>query len=360
MFVTVYYTHKPGGLCKRLYLLCDALVESGQELTFFSLDPESHHLAERVTKHRIPFPLRARGGLIFWIFFTLWTPWYLAYALWGKHTRAFVFNPYYWLILVPSRALGGISHITTFFRSIGSRTYLARRAWLRMHISSALEQLAYRFSDAVVTQTKAMSDTLRGGGTTKHSHLHLLPNNASERIAEAKSRPNGPPYHCIIVGMFDEGKNLPIVINAFRFLAPELFQLKIVGDGPAVPSAKALVKNYELPHVTFAGWVSDTTAYFQSAHILIHPSFNEGMPNAVLEAFSHGLAVFTSSTPELVELVGDERLTFNPHQADNLLELLRLFAKSEDFRTKCSQISRNRRNLFNFNWAERARNTLLT
>src|SRR5690606_37396163 len=119
---------------------------------------------------------------------------------------------------------------------------------------------------------------------------------------------------CLTVGMFDGAKNISLLLEAFRELPPDAYRLTIVGDGPALPALRAeAAQDDRLRPVEFVGWQPDPSPHYQEAHLLLHPSLNEGKPNAVLEALSYGLAVFGADTEELRELLGDELLLFDPY-----------------------------------------------
>ncbi|MDZ4785063.1 MAG: hypothetical protein SGJ02_03190, partial [bacterium] len=64
---SVYYTHKPGGFCKRLYRLLNVLAEAQHQVTYFTLDqPPPSSLSTNINIRIIPFPFQDRSGLLFW------------------------------------------------------------------------------------------------------------------------------------------------------------------------------------------------------------------------------------------------------------------------------------------------------
>lgn len=52
-----------------------------------------------------------------------------------------------------------------------------------------------------------------------------------------------------------------------------------------------------LPNVTYHGQVHDTKKYYMNAHILILPSYREGLPRVVLEAMATGRPVVVADVP---------------------------------------------------------------
>lgn len=355
---TVYYTHKPGGLCKRLYQLSEAIARDPNiNFTLLTLDPEKLLTTESVTTHRIPFLLKQRCGLLFWCLFSLYVPIYCFFwTLRHKNAHAFVFHPYYAVLLLPCRWLGTLHSITTFFRSVGSQTYAARKMPALKIISQILEQLAWKGSDRVITQTLAMRDVLSGARSSPSLDWHLLPNDVPNCSVQRASRTSSLPIHCIAVGKFDAGKNIELLINVFSKLPTEDFKLSIIGEGPSLQSLKRKAEG--IRSISFVDWTNDITAHYQNADLLLHPSYNEGMPNAVLEAFAHEVAVLAARTPELAELVGNDRLLFDPKNSEELERLLKEFRSSQEFRQLATETSKERKSQLSFDWAKKAKQLL--
>lgn len=58
--------------------------------------------------------------------------------------------------------------------------------------------------------------------------------------------------------------------------------------------------------VIFLGGVDNVTELLSKAHILVHPSHTEGLPNAVIEAMASGLPVIATNVGGIPELVRDD------------------------------------------------------
>ncbi len=144
------------------------------------------------------------------------------------------------------------------------------------------------------------------------------------------------------VGRLDRAKGLHELLDAFRTLAQRhpALRLAIVGDGPELgkcqqAAAEAWVGGRlflpgALPMPQVAAWIA-------ACDVLTLPSWNEGTPNVLMEAFACGRRVVATSvggipdvvsSPELGELVpvrdvpaltaALERVAFTPYVAETL------------------------------------------
>ncbi|MBW3664460.1 MAG: glycosyltransferase [Actinobacteria bacterium] len=79
--------------------------------------------------------------------------------------------------------------------------------------------------------------------------------------------------------------------------------LVIAGDGPYRPSLERLAVGR--PSVTFAGYVDSPAQLLSEARALIFASDWEGMPNAILEAYSKGVPVIALDIPSVREVTAE-------------------------------------------------------
>ena len=101
------------------------------------------------------------------------------------------------------------------------------------------------------------------------------------------------------VGRLVHQKNQSLLLDAFHASNVRQlgWQLALLGSGPERMRLERYAKELRIEDdVVFAGEVSDVTFWFKRARIFVMTSRFEGMPNAVLEAMSHRLAVLTTST----------------------------------------------------------------
>ncbi|MFE3836708.1 glycosyltransferase family 4 protein [Rhodobacteraceae bacterium PA1-206B] len=127
------------------------------------------------------------------------------------------------------------------------------------------------------------------------------------RFPEPAPLPEGP-IRLVAIGRLAEQKGFPLLVEAMAQVASELpgLHLTIVGDGPFRPLLAARIEAAGLgARVTLAGWLDEAgvRAALAGAHALALPSFAEGLPMVVMEAFAAGrpaIATAIAGVPELV------------------------------------------------------------
>lgn len=146
-------------------------------------------------------------------------------------------------------------------------------------------------------------------------------------------------------GTLYEGKGYKDLIQAFSKIAKEYPEWKVVlaGNGE-VEQARALASKLGITgQVELLGWVSGETKHkaFCKAKALCLPSYAEGFPMAVLDAWAYGLPVITTPVGGIPDVAkdGENVLLFNPGDINKLSECLERIISDDDLRDKISKES---------------------
>lgn len=128
----------------------------------------------------------------------------------------------------------------------------------------------------------------------------------------------------LYAGTVNNRKGYADLIKAFARIAIKYPTWKIVfaGNGE-IGQGKELAKSLQIESQTvFLGWVSgqDKDEIFRQSSIFCLPSYAEGFPMAVLDAWTYGLPVITTPVGGIpdVAIDGENMLLFNPGDIDML------------------------------------------
>lgn len=107
----------------------------------------------------------------------------------------------------------------------------------------------------------------------------------------------------VFVGRYERRKGIEELNKALHLLAnKEKFEFHFIGPIPDSKKIKA-------PHIHYHGSISDQEkikALLRSCDVLVCPSYAEGMPTVILEAFASGLTAIATNVGAVNELVSKE------------------------------------------------------
>ena len=366
---SIYYTHKPGGFCKRLYRLLNALSAAGHTVHYFALDNPPEALSKTVIFKQIPFALRSRSGVGFWFLFTLWAPLYFAWSARRlKPERIVVFGAYYGCISILARACTS-SKLVLFIRSLVFEiNKITEKPFILQVFSNVLERIGMRGTDRLIAMSNTMATELRSF-IKQEREILLLPNDVPSRTATPIELPkeaqkiiqenaSSEKVLILISGVFDARKNLQLVLDTFLLLGQNTpnhpFALLVAGEGQTLASAKEFVSRHSLTSVHFLGWLPSLDALYPAVMLIVHPSLHEGMPNSVLEAWGYGIPALLAATPELREIAPHDELWIEPLTPQSLYAKLSALGSKPDSLEKLKTLTNKCTEPLRFDWDGRA------
>lgn len=147
----------------------------------------------------------------------------------------------------------------------------------------------------------------------------------------------------LFAGTLDQNKGLALLIKAWADIKdkyPE-WRISVMGSGDR-PYFETMSKDLGCSDtVSFKGYVvgEEKDRYFHDASILCLCSYMEGFPMAVLEAWSHGIAVITTPVGGLPDVIkdGDNCLIFPIGDYRILSQQLERMIKDNELRAKIGE-----------------------
>lgn len=167
-------------------------------------------------------------------------------------------------------------------------------------------------------------------------------------IPEDMVKWNNDRCQVLYMGVLIPRKGVDILLEAFSRLKKDgklgKLCLAIAGTGPEEDALKAYCRENGLEDiVSFRGWKSgsEKAELVRESQIAVMPSYNEGLPIAVLEEISYGMPVIATDVGDMASAVrnGVNGYLISPGQPEKLAEKLGEAAEEECF-IKMSQASR--------------------
>ena len=186
----------------------------------------------------------------------------------------------------------------------------------------------------------------------------LLPNSIQLPDNVIKKNLNASEIILIYLARIEERKGFYTIMNIMPTLIKEYkyCKLYLAGQGD-LKAVEKLIKKTNLSHnVTVLGHIDNQQKdeLLRRGHLLLLPSYNEGLPMALLEAMSYGIVPITTPVggiPDVVES-GKTGILIAPGDEDALLEAIRSLLNNSNLYNhlsdKAKQIICNEYNLCNY------------
>lgn len=158
--------------------------------------------------------------------------------------------------------------------------------YLRINHMSYLNPLVRRFyprADAIIVPTRVIAEELSSRYRVDRHTVHVIPNwtlYKAEPLLKKK-------YDIIYVGRYETEKNPQLFIDVVQALRMQGHAVRalMIGSGSLEQQLRARVTEAGLSaYIHFGSFQQDVSGLLRRSKILIVSSYNEGMPNVVLEA----------------------------------------------------------------------------
>ena len=188
------------------------------------------------------------------------------------------------------------------------RFYPDRYSWKRRLVNPLLGQMTH----AIVAISSATADALGHYEWFSRKSIKVIYNGTAIPAAKANETFRsdvGIDENTLVFGTiarFDEIKNLPMMIDAFKQVHDNHphTRLLMVGDGDERQMLEQLVEKHNLTDsVIFTGYQSDTASYMAVIDLYLLTSFSEGTSMTLLEAMANETCSIVTAVGGNVELI---------------------------------------------------------
>jgi glycosyltransferase involved in cell wall biosynthesis len=220
-------------------------------------------------------------------------------------------------------------------------TFFALPKWMQQGVSGI-----FRRCNGFIVLSKTWQDFYVLNLGLNEKQVFIL-SNPTELPAQVPHRINTTKVSLVFSGRVGQRKGAFDLIKAFANLPAELkdcSELILAGDGE-LEQGRNLVESLHLTeYVTFLGWVDEKArnALLEKADVFILPSYNEGLPMALLEAMGWGLPSITTPVGGIPELVTSSKngLLVTPGDIQQLSEAMQSLIENETLRLSLGSAAR--------------------
>lgn len=147
------------------------------------------------------------------------------------------------------------------------------------------------------------------------------------KVPEKVSEWNSERFQILFLGILIKRKGVEELVRAFHKVimqAPENnLKLVMTGTGEEEENLRRMIKEFDLEDkVVLTGWIDDDQKrnLLEESQLFVLPSYNEGMPRAILEAMSYGMPIVSTDVGDISATVieGENGFLIKPGDVDAL------------------------------------------
>jgi glycosyltransferase involved in cell wall biosynthesis len=257
--------------------------------------------------------------------------------------------PYHWIYLVEAAVIAawvrelGISHLHAHFGSNPAEVAMLAAALSGVPYSftshgtvetdnpqaMGIAEKVKRAAFAVAVSHYGRAQMMRWVGSQCWSKIHVVRCGLGADFLTLSASPVPSGARFLAVGRLSEEKGHLVLVDALAIArrAGQRFELVLAGDGPLRAALEARIRELDLGDcVRITGWVSgqEVIQLLQTSRALVLPSFAEGLPVVIMEAFALARPVVSSWVAGVPELVrnGSTGWLVAPGDAEGLARAL--------------------------------------
>jgi len=205
-------------------------------------------------------------------------------------------------------------------RGLGRKTLVFFRGWLdayeeeikKSKLKSFLFDLSFAKADRYIVLSAHFRDKLHAMGVSKKTKFYIESTVAdSSYVSELDLAKKCISYSekkiFLYLSRIEKEKGVFLAIDAFVIFCRKNpnSTLIIAGDGKDLDAAKKFTKDKRIMGIQFLGHVDGEVKkrILLTSHVMIFPSYSEGMPNCVLEGMLYGMPVISRNIGAIPDII---------------------------------------------------------
>lgn len=196
----------------------------------------------------------------------------------------------------------------------------------------------FNSADLVIVLSKSWENDILE--KTSNSNIIILDNPI---VIKEPNKIHLDKINILFMGRLGKRKGTYDILEAAKYINNPNVVINLYGDGNINEFEKLVINNNLQDKVKVNGWISgnEKEDIFKISDVLILPSYNEGLPIAILEAISYGLPVISTPVGGIPEAVKDGINGFLIQAGDvkTLAAKIDILASDEKLREKMGQES---------------------
>lgn len=307
LFVSLTYPPYIGGAEKQLMFLSEKLIQNNIKVKIFTI----HHKDRILKKNIISAPFI--GSKINLLNKFIWVVCLFFQLLFTNSKNSIIYSFGLGLdkfIIYFISKLKKIPYVIKIAGTLDSKN-IARLKKRDFAISKFLQNIIVLKANRIVVQDKISILNFIKYYKVSESKISLIKNGVKINKYKTTNRIK----NILFVGRIVKEKGIFELIEAFRLIKEEKIDLSltIVGIGP---DQKYIDK--KITGLEFKGKSYKTDKFYNNADLFVFPSYNEGLPNVVLEAMSYGIPVISTPVGALPEIFENDKHIFYIKKNNNI------------------------------------------
>lgn len=162
----------------------------------------------------------------------------------------------------------------------------------------------------------------------------VIPNGIHIKDIQCAKKTNNDRIQLLYVGRLDPVKGVEYLLESFKSLNENKYELVLVGDGTNRRKYEKMAKKLGIDQdVVFEGWENNVTPFYENSDIFVLPSISEGQPTVLLEAQAAGLPVIATNVGGVNEIIIEGKV-IDPKCPDKLAKAIEEVSSNDSTKGK--------------------------